>query len=66
HVVCGDPARGKLLLLDSVTGKSIPLRDINLGRNPAFAKIGLARQDDRTIFFAEDKAEANIWMRDFQ
>ena len=65
HILCGDPVRGKLLLLDSVTGKSVPLRDVAFHSNPSFAKIGISR-DDRTIFFVEDRAEADIWLREIQ
>ncbi|PYQ66730.1 MAG: hypothetical protein DMF54_06910 [Acidobacteria bacterium] len=53
-----DPSRGKLLLLDTISGKSAPLLEVPA--RTARGKFGISL-DDRTIFFVEDRAEADIW-----
>jgi Tol biopolymer transport system component len=61
RIVCGDPVGGKLLLLDSVSGRTVPLLDVAFDSNPSLGKLGLPLRDDRTIFFVTDHAEADIW-----
>jgi Tol biopolymer transport system component len=58
-----DPSKGKLLLLDTVSGKSVPLLVVPAGT--ARGKFGISR-DDRTIFFVEDHTEADVWQMTLQ
>ena len=58
-----DPSKRKLLLLDTVSGKSVPLLDVPA--RTARGKFGISR-DDRTIFFVEDHTEADVWQMTLQ
>jgi hypothetical protein len=58
RLLIGDPSRGKILVLDTASGKSVPLLDISVGT--VSGKVGISR-DDRTIFFQRDHMEADIW-----
>jgi eukaryotic-like serine/threonine-protein kinase len=53
-----DASRRKILVLDTASGKSVPLLDISSGT--VRGKVGISR-DDRTIFFVRDHMEADIW-----
>jgi sugar lactone lactonase YvrE len=58
RLLIGDPSRGKILVVDTASGKSVPLLDISVGT--VSGKVGISR-DDRTIFFQRDHMEADIW-----
>ena len=53
-----DASRGKILVLDTASGKSAPLLDVPFRTD--FGNVGISR-DDRTIFFVRNRMEADIW-----
>jgi hypothetical protein len=61
RILCGDPSAGKLLLLDSVSGRTVRLLDAAFDPNNSLAKVGRPLRDDRTIFFVTDHTESDIW-----
>jgi len=61
RIVCGDPTAGKLLLLDSASGRTVRLLDAAFDANNSLAKVGRPLRDDRIIFFVTDHAESDIW-----
>src|SRR5262249_19658531 len=61
RILCSDPAAGKLLLLDSVSGRTVRLLDAAFDPNHSLGEIGRPLRDDPTIFFVTDHTESDIW-----
>jgi serine/threonine protein kinase/Tol biopolymer transport system component len=61
RLLVADPDHGKLLLLDSTSGRTVPLLDAPFDRNLLLSRIGIPSRDGRTIFFVKDHTEADIW-----
>ncbi len=60
RLLLADSLRGKLLLLDSTSRRSVPLFDVAFDRPFVLGQIGLSR-DGKTIFFLKNHTEADIW-----
>ncbi len=61
RLIVADPVHSKLLLLDSTSGRTVPLLDVPFYGNLLSSKIGIPSRDGRTIFFVKDHMEADIW-----
>ena len=69
RLLVGESSTGRIHLVDSASGKSVPVLDrlrlrpgerSGSGIGIVRAKFGISR-DDRTIFFVRDHTEADIW-----